>query len=423
MPRSEHLFYFYSFDQQRRGFPAVSSPANPDFYSLTANQTALLANRGVTTAATNAALNYLSSLTGTTPRRADQTLNFARLDWRPHRIALGLEYNAVRWHSPAGLIDAPVVARGRASLGNTAGSLDMLLLRAANEFGAHTSNEARASYLGDVQYETPQTPLAQEPAISPGGLAPEVNIGPSGLLFGTPATLSQQAYPDERRVQFADTLTLLRGRHLIELGGEVSLVHDLVATLANPAGTFRYDSGVTGGFAGGLVDFITDYTFSVNSPQSFGCPSVFAVTRLPCFRSFAQSFGERSTAFSTEEWAGFAEDTWRLRPRLTLHAGARYEYTLLPVPVTPNPSLDAVFGARGATSVFPEDRNNLAIAQREVDVVEHEPPMVIGCAIRLRDGLGAQQRVVHYRQVYHEPLNRGASVRRRDHRDDARAAD
>ena len=160
-------------------------------------------------------------------------------------------------------------------------------------------------------------------------------------------------------MQFADTLTLQRGRNLIELGGEVSLLHDRVATLANPGGTFRYDSGTTGGFAGGLVDFITDYTFSVNSPQSFGCPSVYAATRLPCFRSFAQSFGQVSTAFSTQEWAAFAEETWRLRPRLTLRAGGRYEYTLLPVPAAPNPSLDTVFGARGATSVFPEDRNNV----------------------------------------------------------------
>jgi hypothetical protein len=358
-PRFPRMFYFYNFDQQRRGFPAVSSPANPDFYGLSATQTALLANRGVTPTALNAALNYLSSLTGITPRRADQTLNFARIDWHPRHIALGLEYNAVRWQSPAGLIDAPVVARGRASLGNAAGSLDMVLLRAASDFGAHLSNEAHVSYLGDVQYEKPQTPLAQEPAIGPGRLAPEVNIGPSGLLFGTPAALSQQAYPDERREQLADTLTLTRGRHLIELGGEASLVHDLVATLANPAGTFRYDSGVTGGFAGGLVDFITDYTFSVNSPQSFGCPSVYAVKRLPCFRSFAQSFGETSTEFSTQEWAGFVQDTWRPRPRLTIRAGARYEYTLLPVPNAPNPALDAVFGHRGATSIFPEDRNNI----------------------------------------------------------------
>ena len=44
--------------------------------------------------------------------------------------------------------------------------------------------------------------------------------------------------------------------------------------------------------------------------------------------------------------------------RLTVHAGMRYEYEFLPLPQQPNAALDAVFGAVGATSVFPEDRNN-----------------------------------------------------------------
>jgi hypothetical protein len=360
VPRLQSAFYFYTIDQQLRGFPAISSPADATFYALTATQTALLANRGVSPSAETAALNYLSSLTGSTPRRADQTLNFIRLDWRPRkRLALAAEYNAVRWTSPAGLIDAPTVARGRASIGSASGSLDQVLMRATSSFSAHTTNEARTAYTRDLQYETPQTPLAQEPAISPGGLAPEVNIAPNGLLFGTPASLSQIAYPEEQRFQLADTLTLVRGHHLVELGAEVSFIADRVATLANAAGTFSYDSGVTKGYAGGLVDFVTDYTFNVNAYPNGGCPAVTAPTHLFCFRSFSQSFGQTSIAFSTQEWAGFVEDTWRPRSRLTIHAGARYEYTLLPIPFTPNPALDALFGTRGATSVFPEDRNNL----------------------------------------------------------------
>ena len=53
------------------------------------------------------------------------------------------------------------------------------------------------------------------------------------------------------------------------------------------------------------------------------------------------------------------EDTWRPRNGLTIHAGLRYEYAKLPQPTAPNAALDAVFGAQGATSVFPADRNNL----------------------------------------------------------------
>ena len=46
-------------------------------------------------------------------------------------------------------------------------------------------------------------------------------------------------------------------------------------------------------------------------------------------------------------------------PGLNVHAGVRYEYTLLPIPQTPNAAVDALFGARAATGVFPEDRNNV----------------------------------------------------------------
>ena len=97
------LFYFYAFDQQRRSFPAISSPGYAGFYALTATQTALLANRGVSGAKTMAALNYLNSLTGTVARRADQTVNFGRVDWqRGGGSRVVLEYNRARWSSPAG---------------------------------------------------------------------------------------------------------------------------------------------------------------------------------------------------------------------------------------------------------------------------------------------------------------------------------
>ena len=358
--RRKRLDFLYAFDEQRRGFPAISSPADPDFYSLTAVQKALLANRGVRLAQVNAGLNYVSSLTGLAERRADQTIHFGRLDWRARpTVLVGAQYNRLRWTSPGGLMDAPMVARGRASLGNSNGSLDDVLVRVDVGFRGNLNNEILFEYGRSLQFETPQTPLAQEPGIGPGGLAPEVNIGPNGLLFGTPASLSKAAAPDERRFVVADTLTLSRGRHLLIFGASVALMHDEVATLPNAAGTFHYDSGTTGGHAGGLVDFITDYTFNVNANPNGGCPAITAATHLFCFRTYSQGFGGESVGFSTADWAGFIDETWKVRPGLALHAGARYDYTLLPLPQRPNGPLDGVFGTRGATSVFPEDRNNV----------------------------------------------------------------
>ena len=104
------LYYFYTLDMMRRGYPAVSSPQYAGFYALTATQTALLGNRGVKAAQMNAALNYLSSLTGIVARRQDESINFGKMDWRPverHRVSV--EYNRARMDAPAGARAGAVV--------------------------------------------------------------------------------------------------------------------------------------------------------------------------------------------------------------------------------------------------------------------------------------------------------------------------
>jgi hypothetical protein len=358
--RRDRLFYFYALDQQRRGFPAISSPADPAFYSLTATQSALLANRGVSAAKIDTALRYLDSLTGTVDRRSSQSINFGKLDWNANeKHRLSLQGNFLRSSSPRGLRSAPVVDRGVASLGSATVDVDAASARWLWIGSARLTHELRFSWGRELQYQQPEAPLAQEPAVGPGGYAPEVAIGPNGFTFGTPASLGRSAWPDERRVEIGDLVSWQRGHHLVQAGFEVSFVHERIDSLNNIEGTFHYDSGTTSGHAGGLVDWITDYTFNVNAYPNGGCPSIHAATHYFCFRSYTQSFGEAETAFDTQEWAAFVEDSWHATRRLTLHAGLRYEYQLLPFPQQPNAALDATFGTRGATSVFPEDRNNL----------------------------------------------------------------
>ena len=361
VPHFAPMHFFYAFDAQRRGFPAISAPADPNFYRLSNIQTALLATRGVTSKATNAALNYLSSLTGQTDRRNDQTLNFLRLDWRhTTRLTLTADYNRLRYTAPAGLIEAPVVPRARASLGNAIGSIDSVRTSFSASLTHNLLLQTQLAYTRDLQFESPQPNLPQEPQIGPAGLAPEVNVGPNGLLFGTPASLSRSAFPKEQRLELTPSLTFIHGLHEFQLGGTLAINADKIQQLANAAGTFHYDSGTTKGFAGGLVDFITDSTFNVNTNPNGACPTIYSPTHLFCFRTFTQSFGQQQTSFHTQDFAAYAQDTWRIRPGLTLNLGARYEYTLLPFPQNPNPALDAIFQTRGATSIFPEDRNNLA---------------------------------------------------------------
>ena len=245
-----------------------------------------------------------------------------------------------------------------ASLGSNYAKVDALLGRWIWLAMPRLGNELRLQFGRDFQYEQAVAPLPEEPAVGPGGFAPEIAIGPNGFRFGSSPSLGRKAYPDENKVQLVDLVTWTRGRHQLQVGVDLSLVHDEIDALTNTQGAFHYDSSTTSGHAGGIVDWITDYTFNVNVNPNGGCPSIVAPVHDFCFRSFTQSFGQQSVTFNTQEWAGFLQDNWRVRPGLTVNAGLRYEYEFLPLPQQPNAALDAAFGKTGATSVFPEDRNN-----------------------------------------------------------------
>ena len=352
----------------------VSTPELTTFYDLSADQTALLTNRGVGAAATNAALNYLDSLTGTTARRTYRVQGSVRLDMAPAvKDHVTLTYAGNRYQSIAGAAlgqasDA-VVSRGKGSLGDSVVHVDVGSTHWAHTFSPRWNNEVRSQVARDLNYETPHTPLAQEPGIGPGGYAPEVSIAPYGFTYGTPTSMSPGAtgghglYPDELRFELADTMQLHLGRHLLMAGGDWSRINDTIDSLSAEEGAFSYDSGTTNGKDGGLVDWITDYTFNVNAYPNGGCPSIDAPVHYFCFRSFRQSFGELKTQFVTHNIAGFVEDVIRMRNNLSVTVGLRYDYTLLPKPQSPNLLLDAEVAElggmiHGATAVFPEDRNN-----------------------------------------------------------------
>ncbi|HXS12404.1 MAG TPA: TonB-dependent receptor [Acidobacteriaceae bacterium] len=364
----QHASLFLSLEGQIRSSQVVSTPATASFYALTAEQLALLANRGVPASAANSALNFLDSLTGTQSRDATRLLSFVRLDLVPAvKQQLTLGYIGNRFNSPTGSssgASAAVVPRGRASVAGRILHVDALTGRWLYRLSPLAANELRGQFAHDLEFETPHTPLPQEPAISAGGFAPQVSISPNGFSYGTPSSIGRIAYPDEHRLQLADTFTLARGRHLFTSGADWSRITDRIAAATNQEGTFLYDSGTTNGRDGGLVDWITDYTFNVHAYPNGACPSINATIHLFCFRSYTQGFSAASTQFATHELAFFAEDALRLPHSLSLTLGLRYDYTLLPPPQNPNPALDQVLSSigspiAGATSVIPEDRNNI----------------------------------------------------------------
>ena len=141
---------------------------------------------------------------------------------------MSVQYDRARSSSPAGVRSAPVVDVGRASLGSSYGKVDALLGRWMWQATPRLSEELRVQYGRDFQYEQAQAPLPQEPAVGPGGFAPEIAIGPNGFTFGSSPSLGRKSFPDENKVQLADMVTWTRGRHQLQTGVDVSFVHDAI---------------------------------------------------------------------------------------------------------------------------------------------------------------------------------------------------
>lgn len=354
-----NTFGFVAGEGQRRSFPAESTPSEANFYSLTAVQTALLANRGVGAAAIARGLSFLDGLTGTVARHADEFTLFPRLDWDGKRAHAMAEWNHVRFQSPAGQNALPVVARGRGSLGGLATHVDSGGIRGAASVAAWLL-EARAGYSRDATFAVTGAPLTQEPHTGSAGAVPEVDLA-SAFAFGSATASGSRRLPDER-VSDAEIKATFNGKaHTVRAGLAVAFVDERVGSREASSGRYSYANSAAAGRAGALVDFLTDATYDAASYPNGGCPSVFAQPHFFCFSNFTQSFGAiAETRFHTVEWSGFAADRWRVTPRLVIEAGTQYEWTRMPAAQHPNSTLDSLFGGFAATGSPPSDTNNLA---------------------------------------------------------------
>ena len=351
----DRLFFFFSYDQQKRNFPGLARFITPNFLN-TPNRT-LLTARGLTNTQIDNTLGFLNSLTGETPRRGDQTIYLPKIDWQINGNNLfSATYNRLRWESPSGVQTQATNTLGRQSFGNDFVRVDSLNLRLQSTLSSNMLNEARFQYGRDFEFQISQAPLPGEPTTAitgQGARAPNVFIT-NGLAFGTPTFLERPSYPDERRIQFADTITYSRGRHTFKFGGDINRVTDDIQNLRFQAGAYSYNN---------INDFIIDYTnFRTPLAASTLC-ATGTRTAGRCYTSnFQQGFGLPGIKFNTYDLNFFFQDDFRVTPRLTFNLGMRYEYQKMPETVFANTRTDVIpnsgLTAAEATSQLPSDKNN-----------------------------------------------------------------
>jgi hypothetical protein len=354
----DKAFFFFSYDEQRRNFPGVAVFSTPGYLN-TVNRTTLLA-RGLTTPQIDGALTFINDLTGEVPRRGDQRLFLPKIDWNINsKHTFTATYNRLRWKSPAGVQTGATVTRDRAGFGDDFVETDSLNLRLSSTLSAKLINEFRFQWADELNSQFAQPSLPGEPTTA-NGFSPQVALT-NGLTFGKATSLDRVALPDERRFQFADSLTYSAGNHTFKFGTDINRVRDIDDNLFTGSGSYTYSN---------INDFIVDYTnFSTNGalrttglaqlPASLIGKCATAAnpatdTRVAgrCYTSnYAQGFGQPRFALKTTDWAFFAQDDWRVTPRLTLNLGLRWDYEQFPQPFLVNPALPQ-------TGNRPSDKNN-----------------------------------------------------------------
>jgi hypothetical protein len=412
----DKLFFFFAFDDYKRNFPGLSLPNNPSIFlsfpdaTLPAGATcAKTATTGVDGATCQLAANLnkllpvvaggkvvtpnyalvtptqyaaaaavytkgiqgLITETGAVPRTGDQNIFFPKLDWQINgRNHATVEANRLRWTSPAGIqTGTAALANGLASFGNDYVKSTFMIGKLDTSITPRLSNEVRYQYGRDFEYETNQTATPYEQSTllntttpfvykNPYGIAPNVSIT-NGPTMGTPTFLNRKSYPDERRWQIADTANLVRGNHNLKFGLDFIHTYDLLENLSSQYGSYSYTTGSTNQ---GLAAYITDA--NVTNGCAVANTSNNTVTSQECYNSFSQAFGAQGFDFAQSDYAVFAQDEWKVGPRLSLTLGVRYEYEQTPSPQIPNAALDSYVGFNGATihgstSKFPSNKANV----------------------------------------------------------------
>ncbi len=288
-------------------------------------------------------LQLIDTLTGLAPRTGTQTLNFPKLDWQVNeRNHATISYNRMRWSSPNGVQTQSSTQYGVNSLGNDYVSVDWGIGRLTTFLTENIGNEFRVQLGRELDRQTsPVSAGAEAPlAINQFGLAPQISIagGASGegMVLGNPAKLPRPEYPDEHRAEVADSVTWIAGNHTIKAGADWDRNADLLDNIYGGVGKYNYTA---------FGNFLADYYHAV---QGLGPPTYYVDT----YAGYSQTFGPPGFFITTNDFAGFANDEWRVRPRITLTAGVRYEYERVPRAFFINPQLPQ-------TANSPDDRNNI----------------------------------------------------------------
>jgi Carboxypeptidase regulatory-like domain/TonB dependent receptor len=134
-----------------------------------------------------------------------------------------------------------------------------------------------------------------------------VNTNPNFKISGFQSTGgSYSSINNTQTFQFLDNLTMNRGRHTLKFGGD-----------------YRYLTALfTDAFG---FDFLGVYTFNNSVTSAIGNPYGAFLLGVPDATTLARCLQPNTQAYASS-YALYAQDDWKVTPRLTVNYGVRWEY-------------------------------------------------------------------------------------------------
>jgi hypothetical protein len=185
----------------------------------------------------------------------------------------------------------------------------------------------------------------------PGGNQIGVNI-PGFAYFGREPYSTVDRI--ERRFEFTDNVTLVRGKHTFKLGADANVIQ----LRSSKKQIFELDFGGDvnfGGFSASTFGF-PDRIAGISLPGTTGLQSY----GLGIPTSYIQGIGNSNQPFDNLPVGFFAQDNWRLNGHLTINYGVRYDVEISPLFAPATAVNAAAEQALGVVEGIPRDFNNVA---------------------------------------------------------------